>query len=486
MKSIPYSPVCDLLGCDIPIVLAGMGGVARWELVTAVTQAGGFGFLGMVREPVSLIKEQVQQLQQQGIRQFGVNLIPKATDPMLLEAQVNCCIELGVPVISLFWDIDTELVHRLANEGIKVVCQVGSAAEALQAERAGAHVLIVQGVEAGGHVRGKETLDTLIPSVLKVSNLPLLAAGGLSDGADLATMLSLGAQGIVLGTALLATRESFAHDYHKDRVIEATSDQTILTDSFHINWPIGAKVRVLKNSVTAGDQGDPFTEDRKIIAWDKEHPLYLFSTDSPLRTTIGDLEAMALYAGTGVDKLTDIVGAAERVQSIVDQSTALLESGASHPLSEIELASPVCFAGTMDYQYSDYIPPVGLLAALNELLEAERAGALSTLQTAREIKDAPLRQLILDIHRDEARWCAVLTQAIQKLNGEPSRQVGAFLEKIMSIDDLPARLTFLNRGQSWVVRRLQDLIPKIKDDSIRADLIMMLKSHEHNIRLIER
>jgi nitronate monooxygenase len=89
-----HRPVCDLLGCTHPIVLAGMGGVARSELVAAVTEAGGFSFLGMVREPVDLIRSEVAALRARGIERFGVNLIPAATDPALLEAQISACIDL--------------------------------------------------------------------------------------------------------------------------------------------------------------------------------------------------------------------------------------------------------------------------------------------------------------------------------------------------------------------------------------------------------
>ena len=102
-----------------------------------------------------------------------------------------------------------------------------------------------------------------------------------------------------MGTAFLATPESFAHDYHKRRIVEATASDTILTDIFHINWPIGAPVRVLNNSATRGERGDPFGPVR-IIGDEEGRPIYLFSTDSPSRVMTGEFEAMALYAGKGV------------------------------------------------------------------------------------------------------------------------------------------------------------------------------------------
>lgn len=325
MDTILRRPVCDLLGCTFPVVLAGMGGVARSELVAAVTEAGGFGFLGMVREPVALIRAEVQHLRERGISRFGVNLIPAATDPTLLEAQVAACIELRVPVIGLFWDLSRPLVQRLRGLGIVVVCQVGSVPEAQAAAKAGAQVLIAQGVEAGGHVRGDRPLHEFIPEVVKAANLPVLASGGLIDGADLAAVLSLGAQGGVFGTAFIATPESFAHAYHKARLLASAPDDTVLTEVFHINWPRKAKVRVLANSVTRGEQGDPFTQARTVIGDEDGRPIYLFSTDSPLRSMRGDFEAMALYAGKGVGRVNGIVSAAERVRAIAAGASALLD-----------------------------------------------------------------------------------------------------------------------------------------------------------------
>ena len=143
--------------------------------------------------------------------------------------------------------------------------------------------------------------------------------------ADLA--LSLGAQGVVVGTAFMATHEAFAHDYHKQRLIEARDGDTLLTTDFHINWPEGAMVRVLNNSVTRGLRGGPKSGSREAIGDEEGRTIYLFSTDSPLRSMTGDFEAMALYAGEGVGRLQSIVSAEERMRSIVDEATAILTAG---------------------------------------------------------------------------------------------------------------------------------------------------------------
>ncbi len=479
-----HRPVCDLLGCTYPVVLAGMGGVARSELVTAVTEAGGFAFLGMVREPVDLIQSEVAALRGRRIDRFGVNLIPAATDGGLLEAQVSACIDLGVPVVGLFWDVSLKLVARLRAARIIVACQVGSRAEAQAVEQAGAQIIIAQGVEAGGHVRGDRPLHDLLPEIVAETALPVLAAGGLADGADLATVLSLGAQGAVFGTALVATPESYAHDYHKQRLVDAKEGDTVLTDAFHINWPRGAKTRVLANSVIRGERGDPFTEVRTVIGDEAGRPIYLFSTESPLRTMSGAFEAMALYAGTGVGRITNIVGAADRVRAIVIEAARLVDANTTPPSEPAKLASPACLAHEMDDRYMGFASREELLSALNELLEAERAGARVTLATAKSITDGDLEPLVMAIHRDEARWCGVLTQAIHQLQGAPSVKTGAFYDKAMAIPDLAARLAFLNRGQGWVVRKLKTLLPTIRDDALHADLAGMLASHEGNIGLV--
>lgn len=125
------------------------------------------------------------------------------------------------------------------------------------------------------------------------------------------------------------------------------------------------------------------------------------------------------------------------------------------------------------------------LASLNELLEAERAGARVTSQTVAEIADPHLKELVASIRQDEAHWCDVLTKAIRSLDATPSRRTGAFYEKAMAIADLPQRLGFLNRGQGWVVRKLRALLPGIHDARIREDLTAMLASHEENITRVE-
>jgi len=129
--------------------------------------------------------------------------------------------------------------------------------------------------------------------------------------------------------------------------------------------------------------------------------------------------------------------------------------------------------------------PQEVLAALNELLEAERAGAWVARQSASEAGDEAMKALLLDIQQDEVRWCGMLMRAVRTLEGEPSSAVGDFRRKALAIADLHERLIFLNKGQAWVVRRLERLIPEVGHAEVKAELEAMLAAHRHNIARAE-
>jgi len=328
------TPLTERLGCRYPIISAGMGGPARSELAAAVSAAGGFGLLGMVRESPDLIAREIAAVRQRTNRAFGVNLIPSATEPKLLEDELAACFDAGVPAMCFFWGVDAAAVTKAKRAGCLVLYQVGSVADAVKAEDAGADVIVVQGVEAGGHVRGKRGLSVLLPEVVDAVKVPVAASGGIVDGRGLAAAVALGAHGVHCGTVFLASPESFAHDYHKRRIVEAAPDSTVHTDLFAINWPPDSPVRVLRNSVTAavGDRLWGYHPDqlpREAIAEDEGRPLWRYGTDSPLRTTTGNLEAMALYAGDGAGRVSAIRPAAEIVEGMMKGAIAIMRGNAA-------------------------------------------------------------------------------------------------------------------------------------------------------------
>ena len=148
--------------------------------------------------------------------------------------------------------------------------------------------------------------------------------------------------------------------------------------------------------------------------------------------------------------------------------------------------SSPCSASEADDAYMGFASRDELLTALNELLEAERAGARVTLHSLKAIGNPATAALTRAIYEDEAHWCSELAREIRRLGGSPSRRCGAFYGKAMAITELDARLAFLNRGQEWVVRRLNALLPKVRDDELHAMLRRMCAGHERNITLVHR
>jgi nitronate monooxygenase len=322
-------PVCRLLGCDYPIVSAGMGGVARADLVTAVVSAGGFGLLGMVRESPELIRREIAAVRERTDRPFGVNLIPYGTSPTLLDEELAACFEAKIHALCFFWDVRPDLIRQAHDAGCRVLYQVGRLAAAIAAANAGADVIVCQGIEAGGHVHGTVSSLVLVPQVARAIEVPVLASGGFASGGGLVAAFALGAQGIHCGTAFLATHESFAHDFHKRRIAEAASEDTVCSDIFAINWPPRSPVRTLVNSATESHRNDlwghgPDDFPREVIGHEGERPIYRFSTDSPLRNMTGDLEAMAPYAGQVCGLIENVCAAGERLRSIVWEAETIL------------------------------------------------------------------------------------------------------------------------------------------------------------------
>jgi hypothetical protein len=150
-----------------------------------------------------------------------------------------------------------------------------------------------------------------------------------------------------------------------------------------------------------------------------------------------------------------------------------------------DAGSPACSMHEADDGYMGYVTKDELIAFLDELLEAERAGARVTLETGRSAAVPKIAELMLTIQKDEARWCAMLSRHLKALGAAPSARTGAFYDKAMAIADLGDRLAFLNRGQGWVVRKLREALPRVRDDGLYRDLADMLQSHEANIALAE-
>ncbi|AZI35039.1 hypothetical protein NT2_08_00040 [Caenibius tardaugens NBRC 16725] len=150
-----------------------------------------------------------------------------------------------------------------------------------------------------------------------------------------------------------------------------------------------------------------------------------------------------------------------------------------------EPSSPVCYANEADAIYMGYAGRDELIAALTELLEAERAGDRIAHASTKDAPDTGYGDLMRAVRGDEAHWCAMLARYLKRLDATVSTRCGAFHQKAMAIADPWERLAFLNRGQQWVVRKLETLMPRVRDDGLYADLRKMRDSHRVNITMAE-
>jgi nitronate monooxygenase len=338
------TPICDLLGIDLPILCAGMGSVAGPELVAAVSEAGGFGVLGVSGASPDGVRRSVGAARELTRRPIGVNVIIdeegwaiSAEDRELVRAEVASALDERVGAVVLFWGDPGPYVELARGSGVPVLVQVGSLAEAEAAAADGVDGIIVQGVEAGGHVRGTSSIWELLPAVVEaVPSLPVLASGGIGDGAGVARALQLGAQGVSLGTRFVASEESAAHPDYKRRIVESTAEDTVYTeDLYDIHWP-GAPTRTLRNrTFDEWDAAGRPPAGRRPAEGTAVGTLRLPSGEtyelqryggagSPLVSFEGDLDLQAMWAGESVEAVHDVLPAAEIVRRLADEAVAAL------------------------------------------------------------------------------------------------------------------------------------------------------------------
>ena len=235
-----HTKLCDLLGMQHPIMLAGMGGVSYAELVAAVSNAGGYGVLGMAGRTPDFIRDQMREVKRLTDRPFGVDLL--AASPDSLTASVEIIIEEGASSFVAGLGVPMPIMERLKKAGLKVMVVCGAVKHAVKAEQAGCDAVICQGGEGGGHTGLVGTLP-LVAQAVEAVKIPVVAAGGLYDGRGLAAALSLGAVGVWMGTRFIASEEAHAGQMYREVIVEATDEDTVRTRSYS-----GKPMRVKKNA----------------------------------------------------------------------------------------------------------------------------------------------------------------------------------------------------------------------------------------------
>ncbi|HVT11402.1 MAG TPA: nitronate monooxygenase [Fimbriimonadaceae bacterium] len=321
----------------LPILQAPTGSIAGPELCGAVAAAGGMGAMGLTwTEPEtarSFVREVFVRLGpspptpspmtnhtgEGALRSFQVNFVlhfePKALVAVLEE---------GAPVITFSWGMPDAYVGLVRSFGAKFGVQVVTREAARRAIDLGADFLICQGVEAGGHVQSSTPLFDLLPEILdEAKETPVVAAGGLADGRDVARVLAAGASAAMLGTRFVATRESRAHEIYKQRLVE--SGTTALTLCFDGGWP-HAQHRVLRNETIDGweSAGCPPPGKRPgegdEVARSGVEPILRYEDTAPRVGMEGSIGEMCLYAGTGCAKIADLPAAADLVAKLWNEA----------------------------------------------------------------------------------------------------------------------------------------------------------------------
>ncbi|HZR95836.1 MAG TPA: nitronate monooxygenase [Gaiellaceae bacterium] len=334
---------CRDLGIDDPILSVGFGIGAGPELTAAVSNAGALGVLGGDGRPRDVIVGDIARTRKLTKRAFGINFVipvlehPEATDEDRAEirGRIEAAIAARVDVLVLFWGDAAPFAEEAHRNGVKLFIQVGSVEEAESAAEAGVDAVIAQGVEAGGHVRGTTSIWDLVPAmVASVHPLPVIASGGIGDGAGIARALAAGAQAVSLGTRFVASDEAWFHPVHKQRVVDSTAADTVYSELYDEWWP-GAPHRTLRNKTfeewdAAGrpppgrrpGEGTLIGTRRMLSGEVQDWPRYAVGAVPP--TFEGDLERVPLLVGESCSVVNDIKPARQIVRDLAAEAEALL------------------------------------------------------------------------------------------------------------------------------------------------------------------
>ncbi len=316
-----YTAACKALGIRYPVAQAGM---ARWntnaELVAAVAEAGGLGILGLLGRPAGEARAQIERIRALTDRPFGVNLVLHLRD----EETFAACLDARAPVFSFFRGSPIEVVEATArahDAGAVVMHQVTTPDEAVQACEAGVDVLVAQGTEAGGHM-GPLPLSSLLPAVAAIAReagRPVLAAGGIVDGRGLAAALCLGADGVLMGTRFLATREAPISAAWKRAILDAAPGSTVASPAFDLIWGQvwpGVQARALRNGLA-----ERWTNAGLDALLAARHGIL---DDIARAEQADDPAGMILLAGTGAGLIRDLQPAGEIVRDVVTTAAETL------------------------------------------------------------------------------------------------------------------------------------------------------------------
>ena len=308
----------EMFDIEHPIMLAGMGGVSYHALVAAVSEAGGIGTLGASTMGEGVLAEEIAGVKRLTNKPFGVDLLTAL--PHTLERDVDLIISSGARIFVAGLGVPRDIIDKLHSHGVLVGSMCGKVRHAVNAVASGCDFVVAQGTEGGGHTGTVATM-ALVPQVVDAvgEKVAVVAAGGLFDGRGLAAALSLGADGVWIGTRFIATPEAWGVDGYKDVLVATPEDGTVISRAY-----TGKTCRVVRNEWTNEfeknpDQLQPFPQ--QAIASMKAGVNHL---GYPPGTTV-DLNREFLPAGQGVGAIDAIIPAGEIVRTMMREATETLE-----------------------------------------------------------------------------------------------------------------------------------------------------------------
>lgn len=299
----------NLLQIEYPIIQGGMAWVATAELAAAVSEAGGLGLIGAGSAPGEVVRQQILKAKSLTTKPFGVNVYYLSP---FVEEVIQVVLEEEVSVITTGAGNPGKHIPKLKEKGIKVIPVIPSVALARRMEKLGVDALIAEGMECGGHT-GELTTMALLPQVVDAVEIPVIAAGGIADGRQLAAVLCMGAQGVQMGTRFICAEECIAHENYKKAVLRAKDRDTVLTGYN------GHYVRVLKNDLTR--------EYVRLIKEDVAEKELEALGVGRLRAAVieGDTKMGSLMAGQVAAMVSKIQPAREIIWEVVNQATEVLK-----------------------------------------------------------------------------------------------------------------------------------------------------------------
>jgi nitronate monooxygenase len=308
----------ELVGCDVPLQQAPMGLISPPGLAHEVARAGG---VGSISAPIGVepqaLAAQLDAALDTSAGVLAVNFITAQVDPDAVAVA-----GARARMVDFFWNTPhTKLVDAAHEGGALVNWQVGSLPEAVLAVEAGADLVTVQGRDAGGHIRGDTPLLSLLAAVLRAVDVPVLAAGGIAEPRALAAVLAAGASGARIGTRFIATSESGAHPEYVLALLAAGPESTEVTDGF-AECPMCAtnpRARVLRSAIAAVD-----AVEGEVVGSVGDQQLPPRAGMPPHKDVQGQIHAMALYAGGGVEHVTAVRPAADVVRELAEGAERLL------------------------------------------------------------------------------------------------------------------------------------------------------------------